>query len=157
VNRIANALRGLGIGKGDKIAIVLPNCLELLELYWGIAKLGAVAVPLSTLLMSSGLKSLIMDSDAKLVVTNSQFIDIFDSIKKELPNVAPDRYILTDKPSSKGYQDYHALKTTAGDTEPENVVIDENDPYNIIYSRAFEWLQKALSFMEGPLCSTDHS
>ncbi|MHA2027486.1 MAG: class I adenylate-forming enzyme family protein [Candidatus Thorarchaeota archaeon] len=134
VNRIANALRGLGIGKGDKIAIVLPNCLELLELYWGIAKLGAVAVPLSTLLMSSGLKSLIMDSDAKLVVTNSQFIDIFDSIKKELPNVAPDRYILTDKPSSKGYQDYHALKTTAGDTEPENVVIDENDPYNIIYS-----------------------
>ncbi|MHA1906732.1 MAG: AMP-binding protein, partial [Candidatus Thorarchaeota archaeon] len=86
VNRIANALRGLGIGKADKVAIVLPNCLEILELYWGIAKLGAVAVPLSTLLMSSGLKSLVTDSDAKVVVTNSQFIHLFEEIKQEIPN-----------------------------------------------------------------------
>jgi acyl-CoA synthetase (AMP-forming)/AMP-acid ligase II len=144
VNRIANALRGLGIDKGDKIAIILPNCLELLELYWGIAKLGAVAVPLSTLLMSSGLKSLITDSDAKLVVTNSQFIDIFEEIKQELPNVASDGYILTDKPSSKGYQDYHVLKTAANNTEPESVDIDENDPYNIIYSSGTTGLPKGI-------------
>ncbi|MGY5874923.1 MAG: AMP-binding protein [Candidatus Thorarchaeota archaeon] len=144
VNRIANALRGLGIGKGDKIAIVLPNCLELLELYWGLAKLGAVAVPLSTLLMSSGLKSLITDSDAKLVVTNSQFIEILEAIKGELSNVASDGYILTDKPSSKGYQDYHALKTAAGDTEPESVEIDENEPYNIIYSSGTTGLPKGI-------------
>ena len=44
VNRVANALRDLGADKGDKIAIVLPNCLELLELYWAIAKIGSVAV-----------------------------------------------------------------------------------------------------------------
>jgi acyl-CoA synthetase (AMP-forming)/AMP-acid ligase II len=144
VNRIANALRGLGIDKGDKIAIVLPNCLELLELYWGIAKLGAVAVPLSTLLMSPGLKSLITDSDAKLVVTNSQFIDMFDAIKQELTHVASDGYILTDKPSSKGYQDYHALKTAADDTEPEGIEIDENDPYNIIYSSGTTGLPKGI-------------
>ena len=144
VNRIANALRGLGIDKGDKIAIVLPNCLELLELYWGIAKLGAVAVPLSTLLMSSGLKSLITDSDAKLVVTNSQFIDIFEAIKQDLSNVASDGYILTDKSSSKGYQDYHALKAAASDTEPESVEIDEHDPYNIIYSSGTTGMPKGI-------------
>ncbi|TET05976.1 MAG: AMP-dependent synthetase [Candidatus Thorarchaeota archaeon] len=144
VNRIANALRGLGIDKGDKIATVLPNCLELLELYWGIAKVGAVAVPLSTLLMSPGLKSLITDSDAKLVVTNSQFIDMFEAIKQELPHVASDMYILTDKPSSKGYQDYHALKKAADDTEPEGVEIDENDPYNIIYSSGTTGLPKGI-------------
>ncbi|MHA2234191.1 MAG: class I adenylate-forming enzyme family protein [Candidatus Thorarchaeota archaeon] len=144
VNRIANALRSLGIDKGDKIAIVLPNCLELLELYWGIAKLRAVAVPLSTLLMSSGLKSLVTDSDAKLVVTNSQFVDIFDAIKLELSNVASDGYILTDKSSSKGYQDYHDLKAAAGETEPESVEIDENDPYNIIYSSGTTGLPKGI-------------
>ena len=144
VNQLANALRGLGIDKGDKIAIVLPNSLELLELYWGIAKLGAVAVPLSTLLMSSGLKSLITDSDAKLVVTNSQFIDTFEEIKQELPNVGSDGYILTDKPSSKGYQDYHALKAAADDTEPDDVETDENDPYNIIYSSGTTGLPKGI-------------
>ncbi len=144
VNRIANALRGLGIDKGDKIAIVLPNCLEILELYWGIAKLGAVAVPLSTLLMSSGLESLITDSDAKLVVTDSQFIDIFEEIKQELPNVASDGYILIDEPSSKGYQDYHALKAEVDDTEPESVEFDESDPYNIIYSSGTTGLPKGI-------------
>ncbi|TFH05860.1 MAG: AMP-dependent synthetase, partial [Candidatus Thorarchaeota archaeon] len=144
VNRIANALRGLGIDKGDKIAIVLPNCLELLELYWGIAKLGAVAVPLSTLLMSSGLKSLITDSDAKLVVTNFQFIDIFDAIKQELPIVESNGYIFTDTPSSKGYQDYHILKAAADDAEPEDVVSNENDPYNIIYSSGTTGLPKGI-------------
>lgn len=144
VNRTASALHSLGINKGDKIAIVLPNCLELLELYWGIAKLGAVAVPLSTLLMSSGLKSLITDSDAKLVVTNSQFVHLFEEIKHELPNVAEDGYILTDKPSSNGYQDYHALKGAADDTEPESVDFDENQPYNIIYSSGTTGLPKGI-------------
>ena len=144
VDRIANALRGLGIGKGEKIAIVLPNCLELLELYWGIAKLGAVAVPLSPLLMRAGLKSLITDSDAKLVVTNGQFIDVFDAIKPELPNVASEGYILTEQPSRKGYRDYHALKAAASDAEPEVVAVDENDPYNIIYSSGTTGLPKGI-------------
>ncbi|MHA2352032.1 MAG: class I adenylate-forming enzyme family protein [Candidatus Thorarchaeota archaeon] len=144
VNRIANALRGLGIEKGDKIAIVLPNCLELLELYWGIAKLGAVAVPLSTLLLSRGLKSLITDSDAKMVVTNSQFMNIIEEIKPELVNVASTAYILTDTPSISSYQDYHALKAEASDNELEDVEIDENDPYNIIYSSGTTGLPKGI-------------
>ena len=50
VNRLANALHHLGIRKGDKVATILPNCLELLESYWAIVKLGAVIVPLSQLL-----------------------------------------------------------------------------------------------------------
>ena len=42
INRLANALLGLGIRKGDKIATVLPNSLELYETYWAAAKSGAV-------------------------------------------------------------------------------------------------------------------
>jgi len=48
VNRLANALLDLGLSKGDKVATILPNCLELLEVYWAVAKIGAVVVPLST-------------------------------------------------------------------------------------------------------------
>jgi len=45
INRLANALLGLGIRQGDKVATILPNCLEQLEVYWAVAKIGAVVVP----------------------------------------------------------------------------------------------------------------
>ena len=56
INRLANALSNLGIQKGDKFATILPNCLELYEAYWAAAKIGAVIVPMSTLLMESALR-----------------------------------------------------------------------------------------------------
>ena len=50
VNRLSNALLALGLAKGDKLAIILPNCLELLDAYRACAQLGLVSVPLSPLL-----------------------------------------------------------------------------------------------------------
>ena len=55
INRLANALRELGIQKGDKVATILPNCLELFEAYWAVTKIGAVVVPSSTLLLQEGI------------------------------------------------------------------------------------------------------
>ena len=64
INRLANALVNLGIQKGDKVTTILPNCLELLEIYWAIAKIGAVVVPASTLLLEKAMKTLLQDSDS---------------------------------------------------------------------------------------------
>ena len=55
VNRLANALLATGLTKGDKVATVLPNCLEQIEVYCAVAKTGLVAVPLSPLLQEAGL------------------------------------------------------------------------------------------------------
>ena len=63
VNRLANALLANGITKGEKIATVLPNCLELMTAYWAAAKTGIVIVPMSTLLQEGGLATLLRDSD----------------------------------------------------------------------------------------------
>ena len=68
VNRLAHALRGAGVEKGDRVATVLPNCIELLDVFWACAKLGAVAVPLSPLLAASGLQSLLQDAAPTVVV-----------------------------------------------------------------------------------------
>src|SRR5258708_27900024 len=74
VNRLANALLGLGLSKGDKIATILPNCLELLEVYWAVAKIGAVGVPLNTLTSGTGLVGLLPDSDVSPLVTHFDFL-----------------------------------------------------------------------------------
>ncbi|HIJ19586.1 MAG TPA: AMP-binding protein [Deltaproteobacteria bacterium] len=134
VNRLANALLDLGIKKGDKIATLLPNCLELLEVYWAVAKVGAVVVPMSTLLLNKGLISLLNDSDSVMVIANSDFADTLNQIRDDLPGIPHDRYILTDSPNTPGFQDYHRLKASARGRDPEGIQIVGNDIYNIIYS-----------------------
>ena len=53
INRLANALLDMGVQKGEKVATVLPNCLEQLEVYWAVAKIGAVIVSVFLLLLLS--------------------------------------------------------------------------------------------------------
>ena len=81
VNRAANALLSIGIRKGDRVATLLPNCVELLETYWTAAKTGAVVVPLSPMLLPKGLKSLLDDSDSKVIITNSSLAKTVDEIR----------------------------------------------------------------------------
>jgi acyl-CoA synthetase (AMP-forming)/AMP-acid ligase II len=71
INRLAHVMLKLGIRKGDKVATILPNCLELLEAYWAVAKIGAVIVPFSTLLLEKAMVTLLQDSDAVMVITNA--------------------------------------------------------------------------------------
>ncbi|MCB0163134.1 MAG: AMP-binding protein [Anaerolineae bacterium] len=144
VNRLANALFSMGIRKGDKIAMILPNCLELLEIYWAVAKIGAVVVPLSPLLRGQGLVSLLRDSDAVMVITNSSFIEVMNPIKPRLAAVAANRYILTDVSSMTGYHDYQALINTASGIEPGGIEVNSNDLYNIMYSSGTTGLPKGI-------------
>src|SRR5512144_2480716 len=87
VNRLANAFLADGLTKGDKLATVLPNCLEQLEVYWAAAKTGIVAVPLSPLLQEAGLASLLKNSDATLVMSTNSLAATLGKVRKELPAI----------------------------------------------------------------------
>ena len=143
VNRIANALVQLGLQKGDKLATILPNCLEQLELFWAVARLGVVIVPLSPMLRGSGLSRLLNDSDSVAVVTNRDFAPELEKIRQELTNITPERFILIDG-KQDGYQNYHALTAVSPETEPPYVEIHGEDPYNIIYSSGTTGLPKGI-------------
>jgi len=142
VNRLANALLDLGVSKGDKVATILPNCLELLECYWAIVKIGAVIVPLSQLLRGKGLLNLLRDSDTSTVITNACFVSELNSIKSELKNISADRYLSVDQ--ACGYQSLAALTEAAGDNEPAQIEIRDEDPFNIIYSSGTTGLPKGI-------------
>lgn len=103
VARAGNLLRSLGIGKGDKVATVLANSLELLELYWAIPTVGAVLVPLSPLLMGPGLASLLRGSDAKCVITQRSMLPVLEEIRADLPP-----HVLLADGAGEGFADYRA-------------------------------------------------
>jgi crotonobetaine/carnitine-CoA ligase len=64
----ADALAALGLGRGDRLALMLPNCLEFLELWFASALLGAVLVPINTALQGEGLRYLLEHSGAEVLV-----------------------------------------------------------------------------------------
>ncbi|MGQ4809530.1 Crotonobetaine/carnitine--CoA ligase [Candidatus Entotheonellaceae bacterium PAL068K] len=87
VNRVGNALEALGIQKGDKVCVMLPNIPEFLYTWWGNAKLGGVTVPLNTALKGDGLAYIINHSDAETIVLSQRYLTALQEIKTELPNL----------------------------------------------------------------------
>jgi acyl-CoA synthetase (AMP-forming)/AMP-acid ligase II len=144
INRLANAFLAIGIQKGDKVATILPNCSELYETYWAAAKIGAVIVPLSSLLLEQAMKSLLQDSDSVLLITNSNYVENISAIKAELPEIPDNRYLLTDSSETPGFQAYHALKAAASDQEPEGIMVTDDNPFNIMYSSGTTGLPKGI-------------
>jgi len=143
VNRLANALLANGIGKGKHIATVLPNCVELLELYWAAAKTGVIVVPLSPLLNAPALARLLHDSHTEMVFANASFANTLAGIKSHLPNIPADRYILTgistgkgatDERAPDGFRGYADFTALASDQAPPDAGIQMEDIFNICYS-----------------------
>lgn len=133
VNRLANALLATGLAKGDKLATVLPNCLEQLEVYWAAAKTGIVVVPMSPLLQESGLVSLLDNSDSKMVMSTLAGAPLLDRVRDRLPAIRADRWMLTDG-VRPGFSAYADLVARGSETEPPDAGLTGGDPYNIIYS-----------------------
>ena len=84
LNRWANALTTLGVTRGDRVATVLGNSLELLATYWSCAKLGAVVVPLSPLLTATGLAALIADASPRVIVGAGDQLAGLDDVRSQL-------------------------------------------------------------------------
>jgi long-chain acyl-CoA synthetase len=142
VNRVANALLGLGIHKGDKVATLLGNCVELYETYWACARIGAVVVPLSPLLQGPGLTALLRDSAAALVVASADRADELEAVRRDL-GVLLGRWVLVDG-RREGFFSYHELAEAAEAIEPPAVALVDDDPYNIIYSSGTTGMPKGI-------------
>jgi len=133
VNRLANALLARGFQKGDRIATVLPNCLELLTLYWAAAKTGIVAVPVSPLLQEEGLLSLFANANPNGIFASPAHCDAVRTINNRLGSAGDDRFYSVGD-AVPGFTSYEDLIDGASTAEPDNAGLNGDDLYNIVYS-----------------------
>ncbi|HMX69498.1 MAG TPA: AMP-binding protein [Accumulibacter sp.] len=143
VSRCAQLLRALGIGPGDRVATALGNCRELLEIYWAVPTVGAVLVPLSPLLMASGLASLLRDSGAACLLTQRAMLPVVEQVLAELPALGSARVLLVDG-AADGYGDYAALIAGFPDRPLEPALVDPSDLFNIMYTSGTTGLPKGI-------------
>ena len=86
-NRLANALAGLGIKKGDRVAMLQVNCDQYVEAYYGVAKSGAIFVPLNFRAKKDELIYMINHSEARVLLVGERYIDMVNEMRPELPLV----------------------------------------------------------------------
>ena len=143
VNRLSNAFIAAGICKGDKVATLLSNSIELWETYWACAAIGAVAVPLSPSLRGDGLYNLLDNADTKLVITSQNLTEHLDVVRKKLSNIPAQNFWVIDT-EEDGYQNYHTQKQYQLSTPPVEADVTGDDVYNIIYSSGTTGLPKGI-------------
>lgn len=84
-NRVAGGLASLGISKGDRVAMMLPNIPEFVFTFFGIQKLGAVAVPFNTMYKGREISYILQDSGARAIICLTSFSNLINEIKTECP------------------------------------------------------------------------
>jgi len=92
VNQLAHGLMELGLEKGDKVAVLLENSIEIVEVYLATAKSGLVIVPINFRLMGKDVEYIANNSDARAIIVHDEFTPVVDSVREQLANIDPDNY-----------------------------------------------------------------
>jgi long-chain acyl-CoA synthetase len=129
VNAVAHLLKQTGVGKGDKVALMLPNIPEFFYCYFAAVKLGAVAVPLNTSSTPYELSYLLENSDAKVLMTVESARKRYEEIQNKLSTC---RNLITIDSPGENSPFRKALK--AGDFSNPAETISPDDPAAIIYT-----------------------
>jgi acyl-CoA synthetase (AMP-forming)/AMP-acid ligase II len=124
-NRMANLLIKRGIKKGDKVAILLMNCLEWLPIYFGILKSGAVAVPLNFRYTADEIKYCLGLSDSIALVFGPEFIGRIENIYDQIPKIKTLLFAREDRPSFA--ENYDRLTANCSSEAPHIKLTDEDD------------------------------
>ncbi|MCY3928198.1 MAG: long-chain fatty acid--CoA ligase [Acidobacteria bacterium] len=145
-NRTANALTDLGVGKGDRVALLLMNSVEYMETFFAIAKIGAVCVPLNWRLTPEELSFIIRDAGAGTLIFGDEFqAQVLDLIARgggeNGTNVTRWVHVGPDEQRPDGCLSYLDATTAASDGEPAIAAADSDLLY-IMYTSGTTGLPK---------------
>ena len=157
-NRFANLLLSRGIKKGDKVAILLMNCLEWLPIYFGALRAGALAVPLNYRYTADEIKYCVELAEADVLIFGPEFIGRVEEICDRLPGIQQTFYVGENCPSFA--ESYDKLVTYCSTKNPGIELTDE-DYAAIYFSSGTTGFPKAIlhkhkSLMHSALTEQNH-
>ncbi len=129
VRRMANGLLGLGLSKGDRVAMLSRNCAEFQALYFAAGRVGLVTQPLNWRLATPALVDVVRDAGPKVLITQAEFAEVAAAVGREIDLVAS----LSFGEGSDG--SLEELVARSADTEPEQSdQVGEDDPFFLLYT-----------------------
>jgi long-chain acyl-CoA synthetase len=146
VTRFANALADLGVGRDDKVAIMLNNCPEFIVTFFACSYLGAVAVPVNVFYKERELEFLLRDSDAVALVASPAFAEFFSKIEEKPPLF---KWLITSEPYPEGML-FQELEEK-GSGEPLEIEVSSGDVAEILYTSGTTGVPKGTMLTQGNL------
>ena len=147
-NRFANFLLSRGLKKGDKVAILLMNCLEWLPIYFGVLKAGCMAVPLNFRYTADEIKYCLELSDADVLVFGPEFTGRVEQIADRIPQVKARFYVGEDCPTFA--ESYRNLVPYCSSRAP-SVPLADDDEAAIYFSSGTTGFPKAIILLHSCL------
>jgi fatty-acyl-CoA synthase len=131
--RLANALLGLGLAKGDRVAILAYNCVEWCEIYAATAKAGLVALPVNFRLVGKEVEFILNNAEASALLVQDELVGVVEEIRGALP-IKSDRFIhFGTRACPAGYRDYEDF-LAAGSSRETGQRVDLSDPWTLMYT-----------------------
>ena len=152
-NRFANLLFTRGVKKGDKIAILLMNCLEWLPIYFGILKTGAIVVPMNYRYSADEIRYCLDLADVRMLVFGPEFVERISSLEGKMPLI--DNLFFVGKQSeTPHFADNYAEMVYYCSSTPPPVEISDEDDGAIYFSSGTTGFPKAILHRHKALVSS---
>ena len=132
-NKLANGLLNLGLRKGDRVAVMLYNCAEFVEVYCAFAKAGLVVTPVSWRYVGREIEYVVGDSDAKAVIVYKEFVEAINQLRPRFNKIDSKNYIVVGETAPEDYVNYEELIANSPDHKPDTKV-DSKDAWAQIYT-----------------------
>ncbi len=134
VTRLANALAARGVVKGDRVATLAYNALEVVETYMAASRLGAICVPMNFRLVADEIVYIASDSGAKAVVVDSMLAETVARVRKEVSTLESCFVFDTDPETAGAGAEAYEDVLAESSTEAPGIDVSEHDPAFIMYT-----------------------
>ena len=148
VNRLAGALRQAGVGKGDRVAFMLPNVPAMLEGHYGPMRLGAMLVAINIRLSAREIGYILNHSGAKVLVFDSEFADTVRRMGDDIPGVETFVQVVDTHPKAEDIPgpEYEEFLASSPPGEHREALDSELDPISINYTSGTTGMPKGVQF-----------